>query len=378
MPRFLALTSRGLNEALGEELTQLGIKRPKVRGDAVEFESSWLELYRLHLESRLATRFFLPVADFRAYNGEDLYHGIKRKHDYTKHIDVDQTLRVEAHVRDSRQLRDQRFVAMKVKDAVVDQFRDKFDVRPNVGDEATAALRIVVRVVETEVSVSLDLTGDPISNRGYRLATGGAPLRENVAAGLLRMAGWAQPRALVDPFCGSGTILIEAALQVMGATTAKRRRTFAFEKLKGFDAAKFAELSAQPKRKASPAQPFLFGYDVDNMVLDKARENARAAGVENWIRFQRRDVRELAPPAGVEGGVIVTNPPYGERLNSAAQVTELMDSFARQLKHGFAGWDAWVLSGDPEQSAAMRLKASRRVPVWNGPIECRLLKYEMR
>lgn len=378
MPRFLALTSRGLNEVLGEELTQLGIKRPKVRGDAVEFESSWAELYRLHLSSRLATRFFLPVADFRAYNGEDLYHGIMRKHDYTKHIDLDQTLRVEAHVRDSRELRDQRFVAMKVKDAVCDQFREKFDARPNVGDEVTAALRIVVRVVETEVSVSLDLTGDPLSNRGYRQATGGAPLRENVAAGLLRMAGWTPPRPLVDPFCGSGTILIEAALQALGASTAKRRRAFAFEKLKGFDAGVWAELNGAPKRRASPAQPFLFGYDVDPMVLDKARENARAAGVENWIRFQRRDVRDLVAPAGVEGGVVITNPPYGERMSTAAQVGELMDTFARQLKHGFTGWDAWVLSGDPRQSAAMRLKASRRVPVWNGPIECRLLKYEMR
>lgn len=373
MPRFLGLTSKGLSEFLASEIQDNGVKKVRARPDAVEIDASWVDLYRLHLNSRLATRFFQPILDFTAYNEDDLYHGI-RKHDFTKYIGLEQTLRVEAHARDSKRLHDQRFVALKVKDAIVDQFRDKYGERPNVGDERTADLRVVVRVVQTQVSVALDLTGDLLSNRGYRLQTGGAPLRENVAAGLLRIAGWAPPRPLVDPFCGSGTILIEAALTAAGPAVSKRRRAFAFEKLTGFQADAWADLSKPPARRAPPAKPFLFGYDIDESVLAKARENARAAGVENWILFQRRDVRALkAPP--VENGLIVTNPPYGERIGG--EVERLMGDFASVLKHEFKGWDSWVLSGNRDASAAMRLKAKRKVPVWNGPIECRFLNYPL-
>ena len=328
MPRFMTLTSRGLLEPLAEELRTLGIKQPEVRPDGVEFEAPWSDLYRLHLESRLASRFLLPVADFTAYNEEDLHSGIRRSHDFTKYIGIDQTFRIEAHTRESFKLGDQRMLAMRVKDAVADQFRDKFGARPNVGDEATADLRIVVRVVGTKVSLALDLTGDPLSNRGYRMLVGTAPLRENVAAGLLRLAGWSAPQPLVDPFCGSGTILIEAALSVAGAATSKRRRVYAFERLKSFNPEAWTQATARVNRKAAPAKPFLFGCDTDESVLEKARENARAAGVENWIRFQRRDVRELTAPLGVEGGTIVTNPPYGERMGHPVEVRELMDKFS--------------------------------------------------
>lgn len=377
MPRFLGLTSRGLTEVLASEIQELGIKKVRVRPDAVEIDCSWADLYRLHVHSRIATRFLLPVAEFVAYNEDDLYSGVNKKHDFTKNITHMQTLRVEAHVREHMKLRDQRFVALKVKDAVVDQFWNKFGARPNVGDEERADLRIVVRIVGTDVSVSIDVTGDTLSNRGYRMNVGLAPLRENVAAGLLRIAGWQAPRSLVDPFCGSGTILIEAALTAAGLPLSKRRRPFAFEKLAGFQAEAWAEATKRGPRKAPPAKPFLFGYDKDPQMIEKARENARMAGVENWILFQQRDVRQLKAP-GTEPGHIITNPPYGERLSELAQVKQLMSDFSATLKNEFKGWDAWVLSGNPEASAALRLKAERRAPVWNGPIECRLLHYPLR
>lgn len=376
MARFLAITSRGLLEPLTSELQELKIKRVRKLSDSVEFDSSWSDLYRVHLESRLATRVLLPVSDFTAYNEDDLYHGIMRKHDFTQYIFPNQTLRVEAHVRENKNLRDQRFVAMKTKDALVDQFRAKFDERPSVGDEEKADLRVVVRVVGTEVSVAIDLTGDSLSNRGYRKFIGAAPVREHVAAGMLRLAKWSAPVALVDPFCGSGTILIEAALTMVGTSALKRRRQFAFEKLRNFQAQAFAELKRQPTtRRAAPGKPFLFGYDKDRDLIEKARANARAAGVESWILFQHRDVKDLKAPASVEPGWILTNPPYGERLQDVPEAKKLMGTFATTLKNEFKGWNAFVLSGDPEVSSGLKLKAKAKMPVWNGPIECRLLNY---
>jgi len=375
MPRFLAITSRGLLEPLESELQSLSIKRVRKLSDSVEFDSSWSDLYRVHLESRLTTRVLLPVADFEAYNEDDLYHGIKKRHDFTQYIFPHQTLRVESHVREHKNLRDQRFVAMRTKDAIVDQFREKFDERPSVGDEEKADLRIVIRVAGTKVSLALDLTGESLSNRGYRKTAGDAPVREHVAAGMLRLAKWSAPTPLVDPFCGSGTILIEAALTMVGTGTLKRRRDFAFSKLRNFQSQVFDDLKKRPStRKAAPAKPFLFGYDKDAGVVEKARENARAAGVENWILFQARDVKDLKPPVETPG-FIITNPPYGVRLQDKKSATDLMTVFASTLKKEFKGWNAFVLSGDPEVSAGLKLKAKARMPVWNGPIECRLLNY---
>jgi putative N6-adenine-specific DNA methylase len=378
MPRFLGITSRGLIEPMADEFKDLGFKFPKVRPDAVEVEGSWADLYQLHLQSRIASRFLLPVSDFEAFTEDDLYAGIFKRHDFTKYIGPNQTLRVEAHVREHRQFTDQRFVAMKVKDALVDQFWKKYDARPSVGDEENADLRVVVRVVGKNVSVSIDLTGETLSVRGYRKFAGAAPLRETVAAGLLRLAGWQPGQALVDPFCGSGTILIEAALAASGPAASKRRRPFAFEKLNNFQPEVWAKVSRSVARKAPPAKPFLFGYDLDSGVLEKARANARAAGVENWILFQQRDMRELKVPRVEAPGLLITNPPYGERLDEREVAKKLMSDFSTTLKHEFKGWDAWILSGNPEASAALRLKAERRAPVWNGPIECRFLRYPLR
>ena len=203
MPTFLAITSRGLLEPLTDELKEMKIKYVKQRSDSVEFEGSWAELYRVHLKSRIATRVLMPVADFVAYNEDDLYKNVFKKHDFTKYITTQQTLRIESHVRENRNLSDQRYVALKTKDAIVDQFWKKFNERPSVGDQEHADLRVVVRVVGTQVSLAIDLTGDSLSLRGYRRFAGDAPLREHVAAGMLKIAKWEAPTPLVDPFCGS-------------------------------------------------------------------------------------------------------------------------------------------------------------------------------
>lgn len=375
MPRFLAITSRGLLSPLTSEIQSLNVKRVRQRSDAVEFEGSWADLYRVHLRSRLATRVLMPVSDFVAYNQDELYYGVLRKHDFTKYILPSQTLRVEAHVREHRNLTDQRFVAMKVKDALVDQFRNKFNERPSVGDEENADLRIVVRIVGNEVSLALDLTGESLSYRGYRKFIGEAPLREHVAAGMLRLASWQAPTALVDPFCGSGTILIEAALDMHGYLATRRRRVFAFEKLRGFQSEVYSSLKKEDTRRAAPSKPILFGYDRDASVIEKARSNARAAGVENFILFQIRDVQNLKVPSGHESGIILTNPPYGERLEDTELAKETMSNFSKTLKSEFKGWEAWILNGNPEAVKGLRLKSQLKIPIWNAQIECRLLHY---
>ncbi|MGE4133868.1 MAG: class I SAM-dependent RNA methyltransferase [Bdellovibrionales bacterium] len=384
MPRLLGITSRGLIEPLAEELQELGAKNVVVRPEAAHFDIEWSELRRVVCESRIASRVLLPVADFQAYNEEDLYYGVLRRHDFTKYIEPDQKIRVEAHVRDHKTLRDQRFVALKTKDAVADQFRKKFDRRPDVGTEEDADLKIVVRVVGPQVSVSLDLTGFSLSNRGYRRQAGVAPLRETVAAGLLRLSSWNAEKPLLDPFCGAGTIAIEAALMAAKRSPQVRSRRFPFEGWKVMDGAR---TKSSPRREDGrsamasiepPSQPQIFAFDVDANMINVAKANARAAGVESWIDFRVMDVRSIAEAPSGDAGWIVTNPPYGERLEDLERIKVLMGDFSHTLKKHFKGWDAWVLCGHTEMSKALRLKAERRAPVWNGPIECRFLKYPLR
>lgn len=374
MPKFLAITSRGLVEPLAAELKEHNFKHVTAKPDGVEVDCSWAEMQRLHHVTRLATRVLLPVADFIAYNEEELYFGVLRKHDFTKYIDVKQSFRIEAKVRDHVKLRDQRFVAMKVKDAVADQFRQKFGSRPDVGDEENAALRVVVRVVRNDVSLAVDMTGEPMSHRGYRREAGEAPLRENVAAGLVLMAGWEPGRLIVDPFCGAGTILIEAALMAAGKPARTVKQKFLFEKLKNFSPGP-APAGAGQAFTGAPDKPQFFGYDSDGGVIEKAKRNARAAGVEKWIHFEKRDMRQVTAPA--PSGMIITNPPYGERLEDTDRAKQLLNDFSSVLKTQFKGWDAWILSGNKEAITGLRLKAARRIPVWNGPIECRFLHYPL-
>ncbi len=375
MPRFVALTSRGLRELLADELGELGMRRVQSKGDGVEFESNWEGAYKVHLSSRFATRVILPILDFKAYNEEDLYHGVQ-KHNFTQYINVQQTFRIEAHVREHKNLRDQRFVALRVKDALVDQFRKEYGARPDVGSNEDCDLRIIVRVVGPDVSLAIDLTGQPLSFRGYRSRSGEAPLREHVAAALVKWSNWDFDRPLMDPFCGTGTIVIEAALMASGLSPNRKRKGFAFEKINKFQSDKMNTLRTPETRKAAPAKPIIFASDLKPDALKSANENASAAGIANWIRLQTLDVRAIEPPAA--SGIIVTNPPYGDRIGDAELVKTLMWDFSTVLKEKFKGWDLWLLSGNELVASSIGLKASRRHPVWNGPTECRFLHYEIR
>jgi len=400
MAAFFALTSRGLVDALRDELAQLGAKGLVKEPGGVHFESNWATVYRANLRLRTATRIVKPILEFPAYKNEDLYNNI-RKFDFSTIIEPEGTLAVEASVRDSA-FKDQRFVAMKVKDAIVDQFREKYGTRPSV-DNDRPDLVVVVRAYKNHFSVSLDTSGDPLFKRGYRVGTGDAPLKEHVAAGLLKLAEWDEETPIVDPMCGSGTILIEAALQMRKIAPGTLRRRFGFMAWKGFDSEAFKkELDATMEiedeavarvealqKKVYPLalpenakisgeekhRPLFFGYDVDSKVIKLAQANAREAGVDDLISFRRHAMETLEAP--IESGIIITNPPYGARLGEEETLKDVYRDFAFTLKTRFKKWNAFVLSGNPSLSSAMKLKATRKSPVYNGTIECRLLKYEM-
>ncbi len=374
MPRFFAMTSRGLVDVLADELKEIGMERVLKAPGGCFFDTNWAGCYRANLRLRTATRVVLPVLDFPAYKPDELYHNI-RKHDFTKYIAADASMAVDAVVRDCGAFKDQRFVAMKVKDAIVDQFREEFDVRPDV-DAKDPHLRLVVRGIANNFAVSVDTTGEPLFKRGYRTGVVPAHLKEHVAAALVRMSGWKMDAPIIDPMCGSGTILIEAALMALNVAPGTLRKRFAFQRFSGFKADEWENELDAALAEEKEELPFKFqGFDVDREAIKIARDNARRAGVEDFVEFQRQAFETLDAP--VEKGLMITNPPYGERLLEKNEAIEVYKNLAFLLKQKFKGWEAFVLSGDPELSKAMKLKAARKFPVYNGTIECRLLKYEM-
>jgi 23S rRNA G2445 N2-methylase RlmL len=374
MARFFAMTSRGLSDVLEEELRSLGAEKVLKGPGGVFFEGNWALCYRVNLRSRVATRVILPILDFPAYKPEELYHNVL-KHDFTKYIPPTGTIAIEANVRESGAFRDQRFVAMKIKDAIVDQFREKFDVRPDV-DTDKPDLRIIVRAVRNQFSLSIDTTGEPLFKRGYRVGMTDVHLKEHMAAGLLLMAGYKGDQPVVDPMCGSGTLLIEAALMALGVAPGSLRRGFAFMRLTSFRKEDWQKEVQAVGELEKPEIPFKFyGFDVDKKALAAARQNAEEAGISEYIELERRPMETLAAP--VDKGLMIVDPPYGERMGNVDDLVETYKNLAHIMKTSFKGWDCYVLSGNPELSKAMKLKAERKFPVFNGPIECRFLKYKM-
>lgn len=378
MAQFFATTAKGVIDPLKAELTHLGFTNLEATASGVMFESNWRGCYKANLESRLASRILKPLLDFPAYQPEDLYNNIL-KHDFTKYISPDQTLAVDASVKECM-LADQRFVALKVKDAIVDQFREKFQVRPNVERE-NPDLRIWIRGYKNRFHVSLDTSGAALNQRGYRKEAGEAPMKENLAAALIKMTGWDEKTPIVDPMCGSGTLLIEAAMMLKKVAPGGMRTRFGFQKLKNFDSAEWEsvvdEAMNHELQDETPSEvPLLYGYDIDRKVIQMAKFNAKRAGVDHLIHFQHTPIATLQAP--VPFGMIVTNPPYAIRMGDEALLHDVYKDLGFTLRSQFAGWSAWILSGNRELMADLKLKASRKIFVYNGAIECRFLKYDIR
>ncbi|MEF9997369.1 MAG: methyltransferase, partial [Burkholderiaceae bacterium] len=272
------------------------------------------------------------------------------------------------------------FVTLRIKDAVVDRLREATGERPSI-DRSRPDVRVFAYLDASTCTLYLDLSGEPLFKRGWRAEKGEAPLKENLAAGLLALSGWTPEQPLLDPFCGSGTIVIEAATIAANRAPGLNRR-FGFEKLKGFDSNAWTRIKNEARAAATMDTPAnLSGCDISTRVIELARANAKLAGLESWLadgrlQLSADDAREVTAPAA--SGVIVTNPPYGEQSTPrSATVSSMMKIVADNLKHNFSGWQAWLLTSDRGLPRQMRLSETRKIVLFNGPLECRLFRFEM-
>lgn len=373
LERFFAPCPRGLEAPLAAELTALGAAYVAAADGGVAFSGPREIALHANLESRLASRILWQVAHGRCRSDDELYR-LARDVDWPAHFDARRTLRVDVAATRSP-LASLEFATLRVKDAVCDRFRDAGGTRPSV-DKGQPDVRVHAYLGEREATIYLDTSGEPLFKRGYRRETDAAPLRENLAAGLLALAGWAPGDVLLDPMCGGGTIVIEAALIASGRAPGLNRR-FGFQKLAWFDGPAWQRVRqrARDRVRPVPAEPAIHGSDIDAQALATSRANAAAAEVDGWIRLDSADVLTRAAPAA--HGLIVTNPPYGVRLENTATLAAFYPRLGDALKQRFAGWTACVLTGDVALAKTIGLKPSKRTPLYNGNIDCRLFRFDL-
>lgn len=375
---FFAICPRGLEALLGDELRRVGAHQVRTEPGGAAFAGPLATAYAANLHSRIASRILWKLAQ-EPYQDEDDIYAFAASLPWEDHIAPGQTLRVD--LSSSRaQLASLDFATLRIKDGIVDRLRDHTGERPSI-DRSRPDVRVFAYLDEQHATLYLDTSGEPLFKRGWRAEKGEAPIKENLAAGLLMLSGWMPGQPLLDPFCGSGTLVIEAAGMAAQRAPGLARR-FGFERLKGFDSHAWTRLKDEARAAVRMDAPALLcGSDISTRVVDVARSNARLAGFDSWLADGRLqlaagDAREVGAPA--PAGKIVTNPPYGEQsAPRSASVGSMMKAVADNLKHQFAGWEAWLLTSDRALPRQMRLSETRKVVLFNGPLECRLFRFEL-
>ena len=383
---FFASCPKGMEYLLRDELAALGATAREVLA-GVQFQGELKHAYLACLHSRLASRVLLPLAEFEAPDPDALYAGAKAV-DWSQHFAPDTTLAIDASVSQST-LTHSRYAMLRVKDAIVDQCRERFDVRPDVEIERPA-IRLNLRLHKNRATLSLDLSGEPLHRRGWRRDQGEAPLKENLAAAMLLRARWpeiyAQGGALLDPMCGSGTLLIEGALMAAGVAAGLQREYFGFPGWRGHDAALWQSLFEEAQARAQEGlrglRACFFGSDGAPLMIEVAKKNAQSAGVAGFVQLQRHDVAHMQRPHGFDAGLLVTNPPYGERMGERVELPALYGTLGNRLREDFSGWRAAVLvaqpqDGEPMPAHALGLRPDKRYVLYNGAIPCELLICEI-
>ncbi|MGF6756395.1 THUMP domain-containing class I SAM-dependent RNA methyltransferase [Paraburkholderia sp. GAS42] len=413
---FFVPCPRGLEAALASELAEIGARHlggapfepgAQVPG-GVHFRGGWAAGMAANLHSRIASRVLLKIAH-RPYRSEQDIYALALEQHWEKWFSANETLRVDVTAIKSP-LRSLEFATLRVKDAICDRLREKSGARPSI-DTAEPDVRVFAFLTATECTLYLDTSGDPLFKRGWRLDKGAAPLRENLAAGILRLTGWTAGTPLYDPMCGSGTFLAEAAQVALNIAPGVERR-FGFERLKQYDvnawqALKVAAVDAKRAARGSRADLQIFGSDISGDMLDKARANFERAGLN--VPLKQVDARGMTPPVGTPG-ILVANPPYGERIevrgrgprgevretgresrqgregrddegfkrvHTDAPDSEFFQAFGDALKQRFTGWHAFVLTSDRKLPGQMRLRESTKTPLFNGALECRLFRFDL-
>ncbi len=375
---FFAVCPRGLESVLADELTRLGATSLKNEAGGVGFAGTLATGYAANLHSRIASRVLWQVGRRGYRNEQHLYDATQevRWHDL---MTPQQTLRVDVTAVRSP-LQSLEFAMLRIKDGIVDRMRDTAGARPSI-DRTQPDVRVFAFLDADAVTLYVDLSGEALFKRGWRADKGEAPLKENLAAGLLALAEWTPELPLLDPFCGSGTIVIEATT-IAAARAPGLNRRFAFERLKGFDSHAWRRLKDAARAAVRDDAPGLLrGSDISTRVVEQARENARLAGLERWLgdgrlAFEAHDARTVEPPA--DHGVVISNPPYGEQsAPKSASVANLMRDFADRLKNAFAGHDAWLLTSDRDLPQQMHLQEKRKPVLFNGALECRFFRFAL-
>jgi len=376
MPDFFAPCPRGLEAILNGDLAALGASNVRSAEGGVHFSGDWTLCYRANLENRIASRILWRVAETQYRSEQDIYKAVFDLQ-WQRWFDVTHTIRVNTTAIRCP-LKSVEFITLLVKDAVCDRFRAHCNERPSV-DTLTPDIRIHVFIEDSRLMLYLDTSGDALFKRGIRQHTNIAPIRENLAAGILRLAKWQPGTPLLDPMCGSGTFLIEAAQMSLNIQPGIAR-SFAFEKLKNLDAAKWQAMREQaiaaqlpPREMHAPLE--IFGSDLYGDAMKTAWRNLQEAGLAECVQLKQANILEISAPA--EHGVLVANLPYGERMGELDELAELYPKLGDALKKKFGGWTAYLFTADKAILKLMRLSPSKRTPLFNGAIECRLLEYKI-
>lgn len=378
MHQYLAVTSNGLENLLVDELTKLGINDAKPVQAGVRFKASNEQIYRCCLWSRLASRFVRVLSEFTCNDDMDLYLASSSVN-WVNQFHSSKTFVVDFNGT-NREIRNSQYGAMKVKDAIVDCYEKKNLPRPSISKDQPD-LRVHVRLHKDKAILGLDMVGGGLHQRGYRTESGRAPLRETLAAAIILRSGWSADKPLLDPMCGSGTLLIEAAMMAANMAPGVNRAKWGFESLEDFEPELWAEIkseaSVQARRGVKKIDTKFFGFDNDTRVLKTAQDNARRAGVDSLIEFKQGDAAEITRPEGFEAGVIVCNPPYGERLGTHPGLIALYTAFGAQLKSQFGGCQASIFSSSDELLSCLRMRADKQFKLNNGALPCHQKNYSI-
>ena len=367
---IIAKTFMGLEPVLAKELRALGAEDVQEGRRMVSFRGDKEMMYRANFQLHTAIRILKPIRHFKARSADDVYNEVL-KTDWSQYLDEGKTFTVDAVVF-SDEFRHSKFVSYKVKDAIVDQFREKTGKRPNIS-VANPDVRLNIHIAEDRCTLSLDSSGESLHRRGYRQESVDAPLNEVLAAGMILMTGWQGETDFVDPMCGSGTLLIEAALIAHNMAPGLFRKEYAFEKWPDFDADLFDSIYNDESQERE-FKHHIYGYDIDMKAVNTARLNVKAAGLTSSITVEQQDFKDFQQPK--EKSIMVTNPPYGERI-STPDLLGTYRMIGERLKHEFTGNDAWVLSYREECFDQIGLKPSIKIPLYNGSLECEFRKYQM-
>jgi putative N6-adenine-specific DNA methylase len=370
--QFFATCPRGLEALLVDELSSNKAHKILATDGGVSFEGDLETMYRVNLHSRIATRVLSRVGQGTYITEEDIYKATF-KLQWPSWFKVSQTIRVKV-TGVKCPLKSLDFVTLRIKDAVCDRFREEGALRPSVSVR-DPDVRIHAYLTQNQYQLYLDTSGAPLYQRGFRDVSVIAPLRENLAAGIIMLSGWKPGTAFLDPMCGSGTFLIEAAMMAVNQPPGLKRG-FGFQKLKSFDETLWKKIETEAIAKMKPIEFLeIYGSDMDLRAVRVARHNLKVAGLEEVAKVMQSDFIKLEPPRSE--GVLVTNPPYGQRIGEDEDLKVVYPVWAKHMKESFGGWDTYFLTADLEMPKDMRLKPSKKTPLFNGALECRLFEIKM-